>query len=573
MPLPPSGKTVWPPVQFHEPFADMDVWRAWYSGDTNHLALVYGGPGSYSQNPRAREFFDLNKPSQFRGGLVGSLARMFWGEPVTPGQPQSKLHVPLAGDIAELSANLLWADVPSVTVDTDSAKDTEVAKSTTDQIKRYLDDRGHATMREGTEKASALSGVYVRVVWDKTLRPRPWWDVLGPDAVVPEWKWGILTAATVWTVLESPTGGSEVWRLLERHEPGTIEYGLYRGDADTLGMSMGLADHPDTEYLVARVDAQGRMATDVDRLLVHYLPNIRPQRMWDHIPDAEPFGRSDFAGIEPLMGSLDEAWTSWMRDLRLGKARIMLPQSMLETDGPGKGGFFDLDREVFVQLNMLDEGSGASSMAMNQFAIRVDEHERTCTALRKQILSSAGYSAQSFGDEGTVAATATEVVARKEESLTTRGTKILYQRPTLLDLVTTTMWVDVKHCGAKGVDPTAELTASWPQAVQPDPEAVGRTLSFLETAGAISTYMKVKTLHPEWDEDEVQEEVARIRDDKAVANPLPAGDPFGTSGSQADPAATAPEDGAPEDPAAGQEPGDPNAPQAQDGKQGQQATA
>ena len=569
MPLPPSGKTVWPPVQFHEPFADMDVWRAWYSGDTNHLALVYGGPGSYSQNPRAREFFELNKPSQFRGGLVGSLARMFWGEPITPGQPQSKLHVPIAADIAELSANLLWTDVPAVTVDSDSETDSGVLKGTTDQIKRYLDDRGHASMREGTEKASALSGVYVRVVWDTTLRPRPWWDVLGPDAVVPEWQWSILTAATVWSVLESPTGGSEVWRLLERHEPGSIEYGLYRGDADTLGMSMGLADHPDTEYLVSRVDVQGRMATGVDRLLVHYVPNIRPQRMWDHIPDAQPFGRSDFAGIEPLMGSLDEAWTSWMRDLRLGKARIMLPQSMLESDGPGQGGFFDLDREVFVQLNMLDEGAG-SAITMNQFQIRVDEHERTCGALRKQILSSAGYSAQSFGDEGTVAATATEVVARKEESLTTRGTKILYQRPALLDLVTTTLYVDVVHCGAKNINPAAELTASWPQAVQPDPEAVGRTLSYLETAGAISTYMKVKTLRPDWDEKEVLEEVARIRDDKAAANPLPAGDPFGTNTPQPgeDPTAAAPEDGAPEGAQDGQEPDGQG-----DGQQGQAEAA
>ncbi|QGZ53358.1 hypothetical protein GPZ77_34575 (plasmid) [Streptomyces sp. QHH-9511] len=532
MPLPPSGKTPWPPVQFTEPFADIDVWRAWYTGDTGHLAQVYGGPGTYGQDPRAREFFELNRPSQFRGGLVGGLARMFWGEPVTPGQPAAKLHVPIAADIAELSANLLWADIPTVSVDGDSTDKTAHA-ATTDQIKRYLDDRGHATLREGSETASALTGAYVRVVWDKALRPRPWLDILEPDAVVPEWKWNILSAATVWRELEPLNGGGEVWRLLERHEPGSIEYGLYKGKADTLGMMMALSDHPEAEYLVGRVDDQGRQDTGISRLLVSYVPNVGPSRMWSHLPDAKPFGRSDFAGIEPLMGSLDEAWTSWMRDLRLGKARIMLPQSMLETDGPGSGGMFDLDREVFVQLNMLDEGAGAASLAMNQFDIRVEEHERTCTALRRQILSSAGYSAQSFGDEGTVAVTATEVAARKEESLTTRGLKILYQRPALLEILTTMLWVDVTHCGAKGVDPTVELTASWPQAVQPDPEATARTLSLLETAGAISTWMKVKTLHPDWDDDEVKAEVARIRQDKQSANPLPAGDPFNTGGGQA----------------------------------------
>jgi hypothetical protein len=538
MPLPPSGKTPWPPVQFAEPFADMDVWRAWYSGDTSHLAQVYGGPGAYVQNHMAQQFFDLNKPAQFRGGLIGGLARMFWGEPVTPGQSAAKLHVPIAADIAELSANLLWADIPTVTVDADST-DAGTLVATQDQIHRYLDDRGHSTLREGAETAAALSGVYVRVVWDVTLRPRPWMDVLGPDAVVPEWRWGQLAAATVWRELEPLHGSSEVWRLLERHEPGSIAYGLYKGDVDTLGMQMALDDHPDAAACVQRVDKSGKtvwlvdengaMATGIPRLLVTYMPNVGPSRAWERIPDAKPFGRSDFAGIEPLMGSLDEAWTSWMRDLRLGKARIMLPQSMLETDGPGQGGVFDLDREVFVQLNMLDEGSG-SAITANQFAIRVEEHERTCAALRGQILSSAGYSAQSFGDEGNVAVTATEVAAREKQSLTTRGLKILYQRPALLEVLTTMLHVDAVHCGATGIDPAAELTASWPQAVQPDPEATARALSLLESAGAISTWMKVKQLHPEWDDEQVAEEVARIREDKTASNPIPAGDPFNTGG-------------------------------------------
>jgi A118 family predicted phage portal protein len=325
-------------------------------------------------------------------------------------------------------------------------------------------------------------------------------------------------------------------------------------------MQMALDDHPDAADLAARVNEAAAIETGIPRLLVSYIPNVLPNRMWRGLP----LGRSDYAGIEPMMGALDEAWTSWMRDLRLGKARIMVPQSMLDTDGPGSGGMIDLDREVFVQMNMLDEGSGASAITANQFAIRVDEHERTVAALRRQILSSAGYSAQSFGDEGTVAVTATEVAARKEESLTTRGLKILYQRPALLEALTTMLYVDVTHCGATGIDPGVELTASWPQAVQPDPEATARGLSLLETAGAISTWMKVKTLHPEWDDEDVAEEVARIRDDKAQANPIPAGDPFGTGGGVAPggPMATG-EDGAPEDTADGQEPGDPNDPQGQ----------
>lgn len=523
MPLPPSGNTPWPPPQLEVPHADMDMWRAWYSGNTDHLAAVYGGPTNYRSNAVARQFFEVDKR---RAG--GEELRMFWGQQPSPGQQSAKLHVPIGADIAEMSANLLWADVPTVTVDADST-DATTAKSTQAQIGRYLDDRGHAKMREAAETTAGLSNVYLRAVWDTALRPRPWSDVLPATAVIPEWRWGFLAAAIVWRELPPLTDQSKVWRLLEYHTPGTIEYGLYEGGVGVLGMRAGsLAEHPDAEDLVPRVDTAGRQATGIDRLLITHLPNVLPNRTWDGIPGTAPLGRSDFAGVEPLMDALDEAWTSWMRDLRLGKAKLVVPQSMLDADGAGTGARFDVDKELLVSLNLLGEDTMKASISEIQFKIRVEEHERTTKALRRQILSSAGYSAQSFGEEGNVAVTATEAVARKEESLATRGTKLLYTRPALIEHLTTLMMVDVRHCGAKGVDPAAELTASWPQAVQPDQEATARTLSLLDAAGAISTFMKVKMRNPEWDEAEVMEEVERIREDGSST--VPAGDPFNTGG-------------------------------------------
>ncbi|MEU0160213.1 hypothetical protein ABZ154_15565 [Streptomyces sp. NPDC006261] len=515
------------------PHADMDMWRAWYSGDTGHLAQVYGGPASYTRNGVARAFFETDQ----RRAVGGDELRMFWGQEPSPGQQAAKLHVPIGGDIAEMSANLLWSDVPTVTVDVDSTT-SDLAKTTQAQIGRYLDDRGHAKFREAAELAAGLSNVFVRVVWDVELRPRPWLDVIPATAVVPEWTWGMLSAATVWRELEPAEDA--VWRLLEYHTPGAIEYGVYKGDHATLGMLMDFADHHETEFLVKRTDSKGRQATKVDRLLITHLPNVLPNRVWDGVPNTAPLGRSDYAGIEPMMDALDESWTSWMRDLRLGKAKVVVPQSMLETDGAGSGATFDLDREVVVALGgLIGAETMKDSITEIQFKIRVEEHERTTKALRRQILASAGYSAQSYGEEGSVAVTATEVAARKEESLTTRGLKILYQRPALLEVLTTMMMVDVTHCGAKGVDPAAELTASWPQAVQPDPEATARSLSLLDAAGAISTYMKVKMREPSWDEAEVLAEVRRIRDDKAAATP--AGDPFNARGGEA------PNEGRPDD--------------------------
>lgn len=533
MPLPLSGKTAWPPLHCDVPFADMDAWHAWYAGDLDRLAAVYGGEMSVAQNLKGRSFFDLDSLAR-RGGLLGKAARMFVGQPETPGQQRAKLHIPLAGDMSELSANLLFADIPSVTASIEGEDEAGAATATTDRLRQYLDDAGHAALREAAELGSALGGVYLRVVWDREMGDRPWLDVVYPDAAVPEWRWNRLWAVTFWRELDPLADEGERWRLLERHEKGIIQYALYKGKGDEIGMMMPLTDHPDAEDLAGRItEADGvTQKLKVDRMLAVHVPNIKPNRLWRGIPGAASLGRSDYAGVEPVMDALDEAWTSWMRDLRLAKARIMLPQSMLETDGPGQGGLVDLDREVFVELTMLD-GSGGSGITMNQFAIRVDEHERTTNRLTEQVLRSAGYSSQSYGMDGQVAVTATEVAARKELSLTTRGQKILYWRPALRGILAAWLDLDRAEFGAQ-VDPDAELTVSWPQAVKPDMEATARTLTLLDSAGAISLYMKVKMRHPEWDEAQVQEEMQRIRDDKPAAPAVQVRGPDGKPGAGED---------------------------------------
>lgn len=534
MPLPPSGKTPWPPLHCDVPFADMDAWHAWYAGDLDHLAAVYGGEMSVAQSPKGRSFFDLDSLAR-RGGLLGKAARMFVGQPETPGQQRAKLHIPLAGDMSGLSANLLFTDIPTVTASIEGEDEAGAATATTDRLRQYLDDAGHAALREAAELGSALGGVYLRVVWDREMGDRPWLDVVYPDAAVPEWRWNRLWAVTFWRELDPLADENERWRLLERHEKGIIQYALYKGKGDEIGMMMPLTDHPDAEDLAGRItEADGvTQKLTVDRMLAVHVPNIKPNRLWRGIPKAAALGRSDYAGVEPVMDALDEAWTSWMRDLRLAKARIMLPQSMLETDGPGQGGLVDLDREVFVELTMLQDGSGGSGITMNQFAIRVDEHERTTNRLTEQVLRSAGYSSQSYGMDGQVAVTATEVAARKELSLTTRGQKILYWRPALRGILAAWLDLDRAEFGAQ-VDPDAELTVSWPQAVKPDMEATARTLTLLDSAGAISLYMKVKMRHPEWDEAQVQEEMQRIRDDKPAAPPVQVRGPDGKPGAGED---------------------------------------
>jgi len=149
-------------------------------------------------------------------------------------------------------------------------------------------------------------------------------------------------------------------------------------------------------------------------------------------------------------------------------------------------------------------------LTLQQFAIRHAEHEATALNLVGRIVTTAGYSQQTFGLTGDVAATATEVTARERKSLITRDKKIKYIRPRLAEILQALL----KVANAQGfkwkVDPSKPLTVNFPDAVQQDPASLAQTLALLETARAASTKTKVQLLHPEWEESEVDKEVAAI---------------------------------------------------------------
>jgi hypothetical protein len=337
-----------------------------------------------------------------------------------------------------------------------------------------------------------------------------------PDAAVPEWSWGRLSAVTFWR--EIGRTGKTVVRHLERHEPGLVLHGVYEGDTETLGRVVPLTDYPDTAGLAPGLVNGNEIRTGADgRLTAVYVPNMRPNRVWRTVPTAANLGRSDFAGVEALMDALDLTYSSWMRDVELGKARLIVPREYLRPGGgPGQGASVDLDQEVYEGINVMGSDTGGVELKEVQFEIRVEQHQATITDLKTSIVTAAGYSAQTFGlaADGT-AVTATEVAAKQRRSLITRDRKTRYWRPAIGDLYEMLLWVDRALFGTPVVPQRPAI--DWPDAVSVDPLAQAQTLQALATAEAISTWQKVKTLHPDWDDPAVQKEVDRIREDTGAA--------------------------------------------------------
>lgn len=496
----------WPPVALANVTPALDSWSAWYAGNPAALSAHYQRQAGSGWSRR--------------GGLAGAVSRFFWGQTQTVGQPRTKLHVPIAADIATASADLLFAEdvklnTPEGMADADRARFDDV-----------LEGIGWANiLLESAEVAAALGGSYLRTGWDKTVADHPLVTVLHADQAWPEFRYGRLQAVTFWQVVRSDD--TKVWRHLERHGRGFVEHGLYEGTPDKLGRQVSLLESEVTAGI--GVDEYARVATGFDGLTVAYLPNMKPNRQWRTDPVGRDLGRSDFAGVEPLMDALDETYTSWMRDLRLGKARILVPDYMLKAPvdsygrpKPGGGLSVDLEQEVYAGLNMLPSEDGKSQITMQQFAIRTQEHASTATALLSAILRGAGYSAQTFGlaeDADRGDRTATEVTARERRSGTTREKKTRYAGTAMTECLRAVTAIDRVVFG-KGPGEIV-VKPEFPAASMPSQRELAESAQLLRTAQAASTKTLVQMVHPEWEVDQIDAEVILIRGEQAMDVPDP----------------------------------------------------
>ncbi|WP_280465848.1 phage portal protein [Nocardia brasiliensis] len=500
-----SGK--WPPKPHDDAYKAFDTFDAWWSGDTEALQTIYSDPN-----------YVPPRPSQLMGGVRGKLARFWWGRPML--QDMKRLHVPAAADVATTSADLLFGQPPSWLFNEGDAADLEAAQ---ERLNDLMDGAETvAALLEGAEVQAALGGVYLRLWWDKSATDKVMLSPVAPDAAIPQWRYGRLAGVTFWSVVEKNDRGT--WRHLEYHEPGRIEHALFCGDDGSIGRRMPLNELKATEWAADLVDENSTIATGVDGLTACYVPNVRPARRWRNVPQLSPMGRSDFEGVEPLFDALDEAWSSWMRDLDLAKGRLFVSQEALQDNGPGAGATFDLEQAIFTPVpgnHLLPEDGPNQMVQAQQFQIRVDEHAKTVEKLLKQILRACGYSAGDFDDSDAAAMTATEVSARKDKSNTTRARKILYYQAELPALARVMLQLDQivyrrPDCGIK-----ADPEMRFPVRVDQDPVQLSTAISNLYAAKAISTETRVRMFHPNWSNEEVDEEVDRILSEDQLVEAVP----------------------------------------------------
>lgn len=488
MPLP-SNNQDWPPKSATAIYDEYRHFAALYSGDVDALMAINAGNGT------------------------------FWGRMAgRPANKRPRLHVPLASDIAATNATLLFAEDPTIVIPEAHIEPAEEgqepprnadAEATEARLHAILAD-GEVFSRfiEAAESCSALGGVFLKTDWDTTFAEFPILSVVQADSALPEFRYGHLSAVTLWKVLPSDST-TTVWRHLERHETGPdgkgiILHGLYEGTTERLGTRRDLSRHEETKDLPEVVNLP------FTGIAVRYIPNLKPNRRHR----GQSYGRSDYAGAESLLDALDECLNSWMRDIRLAKARLVVPEESLQLDAETKTFAFDTDQEVYAPL--ASAGVTAFEITATQFAIRVAEHQATAESLIKQIILHAGYAPQTFGiaqAEGAI--TATEIRARERRSLMSQQLKRSYWESALEDLLENMLMIDKEILKKPTVVFRPKVTMA--DSLIPDEGALADTVVKFKQAVSASTEIRVKTLHPDWNQQQIDAEVAKINAEEGLA--------------------------------------------------------
>ncbi|MBQ8094102.1 MAG: phage portal protein [Clostridia bacterium] len=465
-----SGEKAWKQLQSHN--------RAYYQ----MFSAVYSG------NPR-----DLKTTARNRS---------FWRRP-----SKQKIHVPIAADIAATSSDLLFGEEPQIDAVDEQEMPVETVQRRLEEISRHTN--LHALLCEAAESCSALGDVYLKVMWDVTASSCPQIRVVQGDSAYPEYRLGMLRAIHIFTEIETDSE-TEVLRTHETYMPGAILTELYLGSDESLGLKLEDERLQEMGITPACPVPDGLM-------LAAHIPNIRPNRMFR----GSYMGRSDFDNLRDLMDALDETYSSWIRDIRLGKARLLVPAEYLRRTGEdlfGNGRAvptfeFDEDVETLVALDV-DTDRGGNTITPSQFAIRADDHAKTCQDIVTKIVSGAGYAPQTFGIniEG-MAQSGTALRIREKKSFSTTGKKQAYWQDSLETLITALIHLDASLYPDKGSEPGVHIHVRFPTIYTSDLPTMASALSMLTNAQAMSTEVKVQMLHPDWTQDQVACEVRRVLDE------------------------------------------------------------
>jgi len=488
---------LWPDSYEYEQYKQEEAYT-WYQGDPSALQRLYL----------------LSEHRLYQDAT-------FWGTKHDNGDTP-RVHVDIAGDIAQTSAALLFSEPPAIAVDQEDI-------STHGSYKEIIDITDlHCVLEEAAEICAASGGVYIKL---NGTEDSLYLEAVPPHSVFPIYEGKVLTEVYFYTRIgtdinnqsEQPTAYSV---FLREHryisEEGlVIESDFVRASGNAIVGYDSISDHPGYSYIIPHVVVQR-----YEHLGVVYVPNLKPNA----VNPASPQGRPDYIKCYTMFDFLDETATNWRRDIRLGKSTNFISSSLLEitksTDSPQETLHkYRHNTENFVAINMeqdmmfLSGGKGWQPMTHIQADIRSKEFIDTYLEVAKDLVRKAGYSPQTFGFEtSNYVQTGVSVTKMERRTFQTKQKKQRYWASGIKNLLEA-----IRLYGqAIGISiPDSPITVDFADgASSSDIQLTSDAVRNFRQVRAMSTYAAIKLQHPSWTDAEIQEEVKLIKKELEGSNDL-----------------------------------------------------
>lgn len=326
-------------------------------------------------------------------------------------------------------------------------------------------------------------------------------------------------APTAWTGNDISAGafrtlthkGDNFYSLMELMHRNHIEHKLFKSASEReLGKECSISE------LYENIPESITISGLEKPLFSYFRPNFS-----NNIPDSNiPLGISVFANAADTLKALDIAFDSFSREFVLGKKRIIVPSSCIqtvmdtETGEPTK--YFDADDEAFVALktNNVDD----IKIVDNTVELRVEEHVSAINALLNILCLQVGISAGSLSFDAVQGMkTATEVVS--QESKTQRTVKS--NKNVLAEVIENTVRSIFTLAAALGILPHRQydLTVGWQDNVIVDDNTIIDNNIKLVSAGLKSKVRAIMDVQ-KCDEKTARAELERIAQESGMGGDL-----------------------------------------------------
>lgn len=391
--------------------------------------------------------------------------------------------VPLARDIARISSQLLFSETPQFVEEKQQEDLDELVRE--NMLPSMLADAGERVAVEGY-------GALRIVRDDETLPGIPIITYVPGDQVIWDIRHGrfVRGGIAVTTRSEERVGDRRVWRLLEHHEPGRVTRELYEGRDTQLGRKVKLGDYKEFEGLADEEET---------------LPGVVTLVRWANTPNAT----SDIAGLDALLDSVNEGVTIGRDKMRKSVPKVFADRSLADERGN-----VDLEGVILTGGSNISQPLGESAVKTvetSQPGLEAEAHIAYIRHIVDMTLEQAGYSRATWGrDEGGSADSGKALKLRQTRTLMTRSgkesmAKDSIQKATAIALA----WMR----GGKPADYTIEVSLG--DGLPDDTFETAQEIAVLTGAEAISTEEKVRMRHPDKDDEAVEEEAKKIREENS----------------------------------------------------------